>query len=161
MSTIEEVVFVLSRSRRRMMATVALTWFIVLFVHAACAYLLLAVVRVPALIVFTSFLAGGAAAALAWMFLQRAEQRREHDQREHDRAVAVNHEIRNALEMLMGAGFTIADRETGNAICASCERIVRALAAAFPHRISGSLPSSRFDLRDGARPQARDAASGQ
>ncbi len=70
---------------------------------------------------------GGLAALAAWLLLEAAKERRKRIALQMKESARLNHEIRNALEVIAQAGYLINDVVYGRAVSESIERIERSL----------------------------------
>ncbi len=67
-----------------------------------------------------------------WLVLEAAHERRLRVSEELERAARLNHNIRNALDVITSAGYLINDQTHGPAVVASVERIDRVLKQEYP-----------------------------
>lgn len=70
---------------------------------------------------------GGLAALAAWLLLEAAKERRKRIALQMKESARLNHEIRNALDVIAQAGYLVNDVVYGRAIIESIERIKRSL----------------------------------
>ncbi len=77
-------------------------------------------------------LASGFAAFICWLVLEAAYERKQRVSRELERAARLNHDIRNALDVINSAGYLINDKIHGPAVVASVNRIDRVLKQEYP-----------------------------
>lgn len=66
---------------------------------------------------------GALAASAAWFFLEAARTDRMRRRAELEKEARLNHEIRNALEVIAQAGFLISDLHLKNVVSESVQRI--------------------------------------
>ncbi len=74
-----------------------------------------------------AILVAGCSGLSAWLLLEAARTRRRRLRRELQESARLNHEIRNALEVIAHAGYLVNDVVYGRAIADSVERIRKSL----------------------------------
>lgn len=70
---------------------------------------------------------GGVAGAMTWLLLEAARERRARIRSQIEESARLNHEIRNALEVISQAGYLLNDLDYGPAVSESVERIKNSL----------------------------------
>lgn len=75
---------------------------------------------------------GGVTALMIWILLQSARDRRRRIQAEIEQSARLNHEIRNALEVISHAGYLLNDVVYGRAVAESIDRIDKTLRERDP-----------------------------
>lgn len=78
-------------------------------------------------------------AALVWLLLMAVHLRRSQEQQQIRMAADLNHNVRNALEVIFNSGY-LRDIDKGTAILESVERIDRALNILLPAAKGQKLP---------------------
>jgi hypothetical protein len=74
-------------------------------------------------VIVDAIVLGGLASATAWFFLEAARSDRTRRTAELEKEARLNHEIRNALEVITHAGYLISDLRLKKAVSESVHRI--------------------------------------
>jgi hypothetical protein len=132
MNIAERLFVAMTRSRRRLSLTVLFTWCVAFLSHGLFVWTATKTLEHGAALLFDSAVSGIVAATLVWIVLVLAVQRRNRILRDLRIVAELNHNVRNALQILLGTSQTTRDAAQAETICDCVGRIEHTLRSLFP-----------------------------